>query len=96
MSGLWRPAYQAIAMLRPMCPSKDSCHHLQRVPCSRREVWDTFNCTSVVRVRAYRTRLNHSIESKPEISAVTAAAAENRAVISVSFFSSTSRELSDW
>ena len=49
---------------------------------------------SVVRVRAYRIRLNQSSESKPEISAVTAAAAEKRAVISVSFFSSTSRELS--
>ena len=44
----------------------------------------------------YRIRLNHRSESKAATRATTAAAAENSAVISVSFFSSTSRELRDW
>ena len=41
----------------------------------------------------YRMRLNHQTESKAAISAITAAAAEKRAVISVSRVSNTSRLL---
>jgi hypothetical protein len=42
----------------------------------------------------YRMRLNHQTESKAAISAITAAAAEKRAVISVSRVSKTRRLLS--
>ena len=43
--------------------------------------------------RGYRMRLNHQTESKAVTSPITAAAAEKRAVISVSRFSNTSRLL---
>jgi hypothetical protein len=43
----------------------------------------------------YRIRLNHNIDSSADTIASKAAAAANSAVISVDFFSSTSRELSD-
>ena len=45
--------------------------------------------------RSYRIRLNHRRESSAETSAVIAAAAANRAVISMSFFSSKIREFRD-
>lgn len=45
--------------------------------------------------RPYRIRLNHSIDSIAESTASTAASAANSAVISVDFFSITSREFSD-
>ena len=46
------------------------------------------------RRRGYMMRLNQSIDNPAAIRASTAAAAANRAVISVSFFSITIRELS--
>jgi len=56
---------------------------------------DTTLRTDYGLVGRYRMRLNHSSESEAETSAATAAAAENRALISMSFFSSTSRALRD-
>lgn len=44
----------------------------------------------------YRIRLNHKSESAAETSAMTAATAENRALISMFFFSSTSLVFRDW
>jgi hypothetical protein len=54
-----------------------------------------FSLSGAGLVRSYKIRLNHRSDSNAETSPVSAAAAANRALISMSFFSSKNRELSD-
>jgi hypothetical protein len=83
-----------------LTPRSTVCHALFLAPwIFRAMIHDTISnlgCRIGAVFGRYRIRLNHRSESNAETSAMTAAAAENKALISMSFFSSTSLAFRDW